>query len=216
MTLYEPKHQLSNIIDYCRDNPGFTLSIAYVLLTLCGIFYSDAFYGEFSIPYLKLAESSDLLIVGLGEPAALFMFVGALILAWLVDYLTVKSFEIRQRWLQKPGSVVQRLVTIILYTPKHRESVMFGIILAFVLYGMMFVTLYAEWQAEQVKAGKGQRIVAAMQEASGSHDTILLGSTANYLFVYSVDGKQSHIYSVQNIQSLQPELHQKPSNTDTR
>ncbi|WP_026376177.1 hypothetical protein [Aestuariibacter salexigens] len=204
MQLYEPKSQTGTVIDFFKRNPGFTLSVSYMLLTLCGVFYSDEFYAEFSIPYLKLAETSDLLIIGIGEPAALLMLGGALGLALIFDYATVWSYRIRQRWLDKPKSLKRSIMLFLMYTPKHKETVIIGVLITYILYVFVFVTLYADWQANQVKEGNGNMIIAQSNDAEVNQNFMLLGSTANYVFLYAQDDKTSSILPIENVQVLMP------------
>lgn len=191
-------------MDFCRGNPGFTLSIAYVLLTLCGIFYSDGFYSEFSIHYLKLAETSDLLIVGIGEPASLLMFAGALLIALGFDYMSVWSFNKRKQWAEQPETWRIKIHKVLFYLPKYRESVIAWIALIFVIYTFLFVDLYANWQANRVKSGLGNRVQVTANENQGEQSFMLLGSTANYVFLYSQEQQQASILPVQSMSLMKP------------
>ncbi|MCC2616318.1 hypothetical protein LJ739_08705 [Aestuariibacter halophilus] len=204
MQLYQPEHQLSAVVAFGAKNTGFTLSVAYLLLTLCGIFYADAFYAQFEIPYLKLAETSDLLIIGISEPAALLMFFLAIMLTIGFDYITRKTYQWQQYWKQQPASLKRRAWMIFLYVPKYKVSVLVSLVFLFVLYAFVFVTLYAEWHSERVKNGRGDQVLVTLDVEGPQVKGLLLGSTANHLFTYDVDTDSANIYPVQHVVRIAP------------
>ena len=213
MKLYEPKSQIGTVVEFCQSNPGFALSISYVLLTLCGIFYSYGFYSEFSIPFLKLAETSDLLIVGIGEPAALLMFAGALLIALSFDYMTVWSYNKQKQWADQPETLKMKIYKVAFYTPKHAESVIVWITLIFITYTFVFVGWYANWQADRVKGGSGDIVNVSDSETEQENEFMLLGSTANYVFLYSRENNKASILPVENIYMMYPSVPESDAQT---
>lgn len=79
--------QSFKVLQFFRQHPGLVVSLSYVLLTICGIFYSWSFYKEFDVAILKLANISDILTAGVSEPAAILMFLGGLLVAAAAEFV---------------------------------------------------------------------------------------------------------------------------------
>ncbi|XOV81044.1 MAG: hypothetical protein ACFHVJ_08850 [Aestuariibacter sp.] len=204
----QPEKQLNSQIkaiwDYFSHNPGMMLSVGYVLLTLCGIFYSMAFFGQFGIDILKLADVADLLIVGISEPAAMLMFSGGLIVAWGYELLFKYSYRIQQRWLAKPKSKKRTIVLAMNYVPKSSAAIIIGLALMFILYANVFVSLYAEWRSDKTKSAGGATVILESGVSSTPQPVKLLGSTSNYVFTYNVESSEATIIPVENIIKITP------------
>lgn len=218
MSEYQKESLTLQLFNYLKHNPGTTISLAYVLLTLCGVYYSITFFAQFNIPILKLADVSDLLIVGIGEPAAMFMFCGGILVAVFTDFLVQRSFDSQKRWRQMPASFKRTLMLIIVYVPKFKSTVVIYIGSAFLVYSFMFVYGYAEWQGQQVKAGHGHRVTLTGESVESDKPLILLGSTTNFVVVFDVDEQQASVYPVESLTRLQPFIddveHDAPNQTD--
>jgi hypothetical protein len=209
---YQKESQLLLLAEFFRKNPGVTLSIAYMLLTLCGIYYSLSFYEQFNIAILKLANMSDLMIIGISDPAAILLFCGGLLIAYVADFFSRLSYETKIRWQKKPRSVKRFLVLIVVYAPRTRATAMFFFLLIFVLYSYIFVFLYAEWKSEQVKLGKGQHIAISIEDDKQERKTILLGTTTNFVVTYDQKKKQSTVYPIEKVKMIQPIIDDEVSN----
>jgi hypothetical protein len=202
MEEYKKESQMLLLADFFKKNPGATLSIAYMLLTLCGIYYSLSFYAQFNITILKLASMSDLMIIGISDPAAVLMFSGGLLIAYLTDYLSQISYDTKVKWRKKPRSLKRFIILIFCYGPKTRATAMFYFLLIFVLYSYLFVSSYAEWKSEQVKLGDGQPIWIATD--SEKQRALLLGTTTNFVLTYDHTNQQTSVYPVEKIEIIQP------------
>lgn len=204
MSDYKKESQILQVLDFFNRNPGSALSIAYMLLTLCGIYYSFSFFAQFDIPILKLADISDILIAGIGEPAALLMFSGGILIAALSDFISQRSYDAQKRWRQKPPSAMRSLMLVVVYTPKRSQTVMLFTVGMFALYSFLFVFWYADWQGEQVKAGHGHKILLSGESVTTVEPMILLGSTTNYVVAYDVKAQQAGIYPVETLTLIKP------------
>ena len=91
-----------------------------------------------------------------------------------------------------------------------------------VLYSFLFITLYADWKANRIKAGDGIQVYvhmtteaeAGMAEQAGK-TLILLGSTSRYVFLYSPTDDQSFIIPAENIATLYPVKTRHDSSTES-
>lgn len=204
MADYRKENQVLRVARYFAKNPATGFSIAYVLLTLCGIYYSFTFFAEFDVPILKLADISDVMIAGIGEPAALLMFSGGVFIAILTDYITRKSYDGQAKWRKKPPSVKRTLMLIALYTPKRREEALAFMLGTFVLYSFIFVFWYSDWKAEQVKEGKGINILISTESGPQPTSMLLLGSTTNFVVAYDMESEKANIIPIDKLEYIQP------------
>ncbi len=189
---------------YLRNNPGLALSVSYASLTMCGMLYSASFYHEFNVSILKLANISDLLIVGFSEPAAMLMFMGGLLVAWSADRVTLYFYRKQQLWQEKPKSIQRRVMMLLLYSPTKSSQVIVMMLMLFVMYAYLFVSEFAKWQSKRIKTGHGRQVLVHSQAAGiQSKSMILLGSTTEFLFVYDPTNERAEIIPVENIDKLQ-------------
>lgn len=191
------------LLAYLRKHPGLFLSISYVMLTMCGIFYSTRFYNQFDIPILKLANVSDLLIAGLSEPLALLMFCGGMLIAVSFDLMSQYSYNVQAKWQGQAKSIKRSFFKLLFYTPKKSEYVMLLVIVMFVLYANIFVSWFADWHSEKIKQGLGEKVVVS-SEVVGSKPRAfaLLGSTTHFLLVYSKDDEKAIVIPIDKLDKL--------------
>lgn len=204
MTKYKKESLLLQFFKYLFRNPGTAISLAYLLLTLCGLYYSITFFAQFDIPILKLADVSDLLIAGISEPAAMVMFCGGILVAVFIDILIKRSFEPQKRWRNEPASLKRTVMLIILYAPELKSTVVMYIAAAFLVYSYFFVYAYADWQGDQIKAGHGYQVILTGESVATNTTGILLGSTTNFVMVYDVEAQQAAVYPVESLSLIQP------------
>lgn len=203
MSEYNQQSQVLLLFRYFSKHPALALSIAYALLTLCGILYSSHFYDEFNISILKLANVSDLLISGLSEPAALLMFAGGLLVAISFDVFSKYTHRIQSKWRAQPKSFKRSLVLAVVYTPKKSEYVMLSVVSMFILYGYLFVLFFAQWHSKRIKDGHGEQIVIFSESlGTQSKQMTLLGATTGFLFAYDKNIEQAVILPIENIDKI--------------
>lgn len=192
--------QLKNLLDFASKNPGIALSAAYMLLTLCGLYYSYSFYSEFGIKVLKLANISDLLIIGISEPPAIVLFCGGLLIAYLSDYILKFHYRLDDKWRPKPNSLKRSFILAIAYAPKSRGSVLYLFLFTFVFYAYLFVSWFAQWQSNEIKNGHVAEVnilnISNMKQSSA----VLLGTTTNFIFTYDLTMNTANVYPVDKIE----------------
>lgn len=205
MLAYHQESQTKALMVFFGKQPGMMLSIAYLLLTLSGIFFSSIFYSKFDIPILKLADISDLLIAGISDPTAIVMFCGGIFVAIFSDWFFGFSYGRFHKWKVKPHSVKRTVVMMALYTPKTRIGVVTGILLSFIAYSFLFVSLFAEWRSEQIKSGQGDLVFLKTEKSNATDKAVfLLGSTTNFVVTYDSHSKTSILTPIENIQQIIP------------
>lgn len=201
---YKKQNLFSEAGVFFFKNPGFFISFLYVSLTLCGIFFSVSFYLEFDIKILKLADLSDMMTFGISDPAALIMFAGGIAVAWTGDYWFRRSYDIAQRWRDKPASLKK---WFFLYfwarPPKTLANAVLTAFFFFVSYSFLFIALYADWRADLIKEGSGDRVMIQL-DGQAPRETSLLGSTKNYIIIYDNKTDTASVIMIEQLVSLQP------------
>ena len=201
---FKPEYHLKLLALFFRRNPALVLSVSYLLLTLCGILYSASFYDEFNIKIMKLAQISDLLIVGISEPAAILMFSGGVLVAAVFDMLVLVSYPIHCRWQVKPPSVKRSIILFFNYVPKSRDSLFLIFVLVSVTYAHLFVSLYAEWRSEDIKSSDEGFFAIQTGSEPEPQKLKILGSTANLLFVYETERSEASIIAMEDLVKIRP------------
>lgn len=205
MTEEKYEIQTFKVLSFFQQHPGMVISISYVLLTICGIFYSWSFYEEFGVAILKLVNISDLLTAGIGEPAAILMFLGGFAVAIAAEYLSYYSHQIYTNWKSRPKGFLRSVIVTVLRSPTKNNQLLFMFILIFILYAQLFVSKYAEWQSKQIKQGNGDKLLIKSDAlAEQSQELILLGSTLNFVFTYNQPEDEVVIFPVENIVAMLP------------
>ncbi len=213
MLAYNQESQTKALMVFFGKQPGVMLSIAYLLLTLSGIFYSSIFYSKFDIPILKLADISDLLIAGISDPTAILMFCGGIVVAIISDWFYGFSYSRYHKWKLKPKSIKRRLMMMVFYTPKSQLGAILGILLFFVVYSFIFVGLFAEWRSDQIKSNKGDLVYLKVEKSKPTDRAVfLLGSTTNFVITYDGQSKQAILTPIENIQQIIPVLTESKKN----
>lgn len=195
--------------EFIRANPGVAVSLSYLLLTLCGVFYASTFYDDFDVPILKLADISDLLIAGISEPAALLLFCSAVIVGLSFDWMFRQSYHIEKRWREKPAGPRRALMMAMFHTPKTQFSAVSTIIMGSILYAFVFVAFYTEWQSRQISRGDGHKVEVRTENRNQPETRMLLGSTANYLITYDIEEKRSYVIPIEQVISVKPVVDKK-------
>ncbi len=203
MQAYNQEIYSKDVIRFFKQHPGMMATMAYAMLTYCGLIYSYTFYAEFNVPILKLADLSDMLIAGIGEPAAILTFSGGIALAVISDLLFAITYRARQRWREKPDSLKKRFFLMLYYTPKRKIEVLGGLLFIFIAYPIIFVELYAEWKSEKIKAGKGTSIILTAEQYTNT-PLFLLGSTTNFVITYDVESELAVLTPIEGIEKIIP------------
>lgn len=204
MKEYQRESQFLSMLEYFRHNPGLMLSVSYLMLTLCGIFYSKAFYDEFGINILKFADISDLLIVGISEPRALIMLGGGLLMAYGTDRLYQYSYDVQMRWRPKPKSIKRAIILHVNYIPKHQLTLLTGLVALFIVYGWIFVTLFAQSRADEIREGNGEEYRVFSEDWDMQQKLVFLGTTTNYVMLFDLKGDKPVIIPVESVKRLMP------------
>lgn len=179
-----------------REHSGLLLTAGYLVLTFTGLSYELWFFMYFRINILEYVETSDFLLAALRAPLVIVLAFAPLVLVWLYFRLN--------RWLRRRfpryASWDRRWQGSSFEKPAARA----GMWTVFVLvYAVLFIQLYAERVTDRIKAGHGHEVrVELANGAPFTSRTLLLGTTAKYVFLYLPAEKQTHVVPIENVARL--------------
>jgi hypothetical protein len=179
-----------------EEHLGLMLTLSYLILTLVGLSYEFWFFKYFRITIVEYVETSDFLLAAIREPLVIVLAVLPLILVRLYLRLDRRlrarfpRFErYQRRWEEKPY-----------YTAPVRQ--LMWTFLA-VIYAFLFIQIYAEHVTDRIKAGQGREVrVELASGAPPASRTLLLGTTAKFVFLYLPAEKQTQIIPIENVSRL--------------
>jgi len=205
---------LPSILRLLRREPAIAITVAYLLVALAGIAYDERYYGKFGIPVLTLAQIGDFLVAGIQRPVALLLLASTLPMCWIVDRVNTRSRRkhaavlARLQALPERGPWQKIRMSFLAWRLREIWYTQLFYVLWVVVYGSMFVSFYAEFQARGVKRGEAMQVrVHLGGEADGevSRQTwSYLGAVSSYVFLYDPQSKRSLILPVDGIASIEP------------
>lgn len=206
-----------------QREPALVLSVGYLLVVCVGIFYNFSFYRKFDIPVLTLSQIGDFLVAGIQQPVAIVLVLSTLPLCWLFDRWNTRyrRYQLRQheRLRSVPKlSAWQRLrVRFLEWSLGQPHQELFAYLMIVPLYAWVFVSLYAQYRANEIKRGEAAIVRVWLGEAAGDVEQgrrfAWLGATGGYVFVYDREAGRSLILPVENVQRIEPDPPPKPSPT---
>lgn len=209
-------HMLPHIVRMLQREPAVALTLGYLLVAMAGIYYNYWFYREFDIPVLTLSQIGDFLVAGLQEPMALALVVSTFPVCWVFDLYNEFSRRrhIAQRDALRARPGLPRWQRLRLRFLEWRVGELWytqvSYIAVVVLYGWLFVSIYARHRAEAVKRGEGPKVQVWLNGESGglaagaSRTWTWLGAIGNYVFVYDRADARALILPVNAVARLQP------------
>lgn len=208
---------LPHILRTFGREPALALTAAYLLVSLAGIFYNYTFFERgFGIPVLTLSQIGDFLVAGLQQPIALALMLSTFVVCWLFDWFNSRSR--RRAWARierlralPRRSWLQRLRLRVMEW--HHEAIWLTQLLylaVVVVYGWMFVGIYAHHRAQEVRHGNAARVTVRMAgegadlPATDPRGWAYLGAVSNYVFVYDPASKRALVLPVNAIARIVP------------
>jgi hypothetical protein len=185
--------------------PALLLSLAYIAMSALGLWASYWLYRPFGIPIFQYMQPSDILVAGLRDPAYLLLVAAGFGFFVLVRWWESWRFDhpdrvdrLRRHWFGR------------LWAPRWRERVnkseigraLFGI--AFVVYlAFSMVLWYTQRETDGLLRGDGQQVELVYAESGPMVEpAILVGTTANWVFVYWPRQHRAEAIAQQSLRSL--------------
>ena len=170
-----------------RENPGLTLTIGYIATSLIGLLFSWSLLNRFGLNILDYTEVTDFLIAALREPLTFLVAASAIPVVYLIRYLNGKEQRFWQRHPPK-SAILKR------YCKWSSESYgdPFTDIFITIAYAFLFIALYSDWKATQIRDGVGQKVDVEIgwEDETRRMNRILVGGTTRFLFVFDTDDQR--------------------------
>lgn len=179
-----------------REHPGLLLTAGYLVLTVVGLGYELWFFQAFQINILEYVETSDFLLGALRTPLVIVLALLPVPMFWY----SIRFNEWMRRRFPRYGNWDRGLEGKLYKTSTGRRAVwgFLGLV-----YAVMFLEMYAERVSDRIKAGHGRDV--RVELASGTpfaSRTLLLGTTAKFVFVYVPEAKKTHVIPIENLSRL--------------
>jgi hypothetical protein len=170
-----------------REHPALLVSGMYVAASTIGMVYSWDFLRHFGINVFNFAQIGDFLLASLKEPFTWGIVFAAIALMFLDNAMSRGAQKkALPRWVRWYGSNVYRSINY----------------LTAMLLILIFLHIYAGTQAEIVKSGKGEVVEIALADGSPPRKAVLLGTTAQFLFLYDATTRRVDIHPNENVQAI--------------
>lgn len=209
---------LPHILDTFRREPALALTAAYLVVALAGIFYDYSFFeGGFGIPVLTLSQVGDFLVAGLQNPIAIALMLSTFPVCWLYDRINLRSRRRRQRTIEALRARPRRSrwssfrLRFLTWHQSAHWPMQLTYLVVVVLYGWMFVGVYAHHRVDAVRHGDVPRVavrlagqtadLAATDPAGWGY----LGAVSNYVFIYDPKAGRAMALPVNAIEQIRPE-----------
>jgi len=209
-----------------RQEPALAITLCYLLVAMAGIFYNYSFFRRFDIPILTLSQISDFLVAGMQQPIALLLVLSTFPLCWIADRLNFLRRRRRARAREAllasmPDNPLRRFRLMLLASPARWLTACAYVGLV-VIYGWMFVNLYAKQRAAAVRAGEAQQVsiwlggaADPLAASSGRANWTYLGAVSNYVFVYDNEADHALVVPVNAVQRIEPVPRKRAGSTVT-
>lgn len=189
--------------------PSLGLSVAYLLMSMIGLWTNYWFYRQFGLPILEYMHAGDYLVAGLRDPGYALVLAGSVLVAWLVSWPEIyrkqhprRVREIQRRWwgrLVFPEAAVFRW-TLLRMKPETGIALM-------VFVGMAMTTCsYVIGKAARIREraeGHVVQVSLAGESAPLPGDARLLGTSSAYVFLWWPGARRAEALPIESVGRLQ-------------
>lgn len=189
--------------------PSLGLSVAYVLVSMIGLWANYWFYRQFGLPILEYMQASDYLVAGLCDPLYALVLAGSVMASWLISWPEIyrkqhprRVREYQRRWWGRvvfPESDVFRWTLMRL---KPETGIAIGVCLG--LAGA--ICSYVIGKANLIRdhgAGHSVRVTLAGEAAPLPGSARLLGTGSAYVFLWWPQARRAEAVPIESIGRLQ-------------
>lgn len=191
------------------DEPSLGLSVAYLLVSMIGLWANYWFYRQFGLPILEYMQASDYLVAGLRDPLYALVLAGSVVVSWLISWPEIfrkqhprRVREYQRRWWGRvvfPESDVFRWTLMRL---KPETGIAIGVCLG--LAGA--ICSYVIGKANLIRdhgAGHSVRVTLAGEAAALPGSARLLGTSSAYVFLWWPQARRAEAVPIESVGRLQ-------------
>jgi hypothetical protein len=190
-----------------RDQPGFALSLIYLVLGGAGSYYYTELFSRFSINIFYYAEVGDFLLVIFREP----LVPGLTLAAGLILYLIYRIdgvLDSRFPRYQLVSGWFQRFLEHDPYFGKRGRSQMIweALVVAIVLLFVRIITPFCvRYTVNEIRHSSHRQVFVELNGGGPRAlptNLRLIGTTGRFLFLFDPDTKQTQIIPVESVARL--------------
>ncbi len=170
-----------------QRHPALLISALYVVASTIGMLFSWDYLRRFGINVFNYAQIGDFLLASLKEPMtwALVVVAGVIVFADNAFSRWWQRKE-RSRWTRWYGSSRYRVLNYVIA----------------LLMVVFFIDGYAKYKARQTFDGGGQLIEYQLVESNTRRSASLLGTTAQFIFLFDARTRRVHVLPHESIKSI--------------
>lgn len=187
---------------FFRESTGLAIATAYLALILSSMAYLYVLFNAFDISIVKYVTFEDILATPIKNPAIVLAFIVVFLFLYAADL--GNRYRARQQIkyanITKPASF--KIIQIIFWAPKKRKTNIKTTALIVTMCFTVFIFSFATDEADNIKEGVGSHIEISLADDDKAIQSILLGTTINYVFTYNPETNDSIVFSVEAIKSL--------------
>lgn len=211
---YRPIVRLANVFQFIIKHPGLAVFFVYAIVAIAGFIYLVTFYSHFGLEVTVYLEIGDILVAGIKDPMVMLMVAGAFavaLLVWGVAYIQAPM----SRWLDtKFNKGPLRFIPYIAGVQSVR-SFWYSTSFVLVVYFFIFISIHSNNKAKSIIDQKQGLIVVDSDFTNNTkHEYSLLGTSINYVFLYTHQTKNTLVLPLESINSLVPQKAPNKPNTD--
>src|SRR4051812_43301057 len=180
---------LPHVLQTFGREPALAITLCYLLVAMAGIFYNYAYYQKFGVPVLTLSQIGDFLVAGLQQPMALLLVLSTFPMCWIADRINHQKHRRREALLRDTPESHWRSLRVFVLRPTPRWFTGLAYVSIVIVYGWIFIAMYAQHRAAAVKRGDAPRVAVwltgdANPLRSQGQSWTYLGAVSGYVFVY--------------------------------
>jgi hypothetical protein len=173
-----------------REHPTLVLTLFYLGLTFVGLIHDLWFYRYFNINILDFSESSDFLLAGIRNPAAVILSMLPIAILVLIGRLRETAIR-KSKWYDN----YQKKYLNTRWNSVGMRTFIYGWFV--IVYAILFTQFYSAREASRIKKGIGRRITYIRNDGIRTDEQpILLGTTTKFLFFYHPSTKTTEIVPI--------------------
>lgn len=200
---------VARLFGVLKREPVLFITVAYLFVSLLGLWSSFWFYRRFEVPILEYMQSSDFFVAGLRRPQFALLLGAALFWLWLSAW--------PMRWVERNRDLAKEYRRKywwgkhLFYDPQSWQG-LWGIrsdtllVISFLGLGLFTIYNFSLASARDILSGKdkGHRVwVTLAMEGAPTAEASLLGTTSAFVFLWRVDTRRAEIVPIESIAKME-------------
>lgn len=197
------------LLDVLKREPVLFVTIAYVFVSILGLWSSYWFFRRFNIPILQYLQSSDFFVAGLRRPGLFLLLAISLLGLWLSAW----PMRWTERNVERAAEYRRKYWWGKFFFPDSRSWLSFWgvrsdtmLLGSFLLLAVYLVYSHSATSAAAILKGKDKGHLVRVHLSTGetlSAETTLLGTTSAFVFLWTSASNQVEIVPIESISRIE-------------